>query len=36
MRKYNIQNYIKYKNDVEAQLNRVNKPVDGDYTKFLT
>lgn len=34
MRKYNIQNYIKYKNDVEAQLNRVNKPVDGDYTKL--
>lgn len=34
MRKYNIQNYIKYKNDVEAQLSRVNKPVDGDYTKL--
>lgn len=34
MRKYNIQNYIKYKNDVEAQLNRVKKPVDGDYTKL--
>jgi len=32
MRKYNIQNYIRYKNDVEQQLKRVRKPVDGDYT----
>lgn len=32
MRKYNIQNYIRYKNDVEKQLERVKKPVDGDYT----
>ena len=32
MRKYNIQNYIRYKNDVEQQLKRVKKPVDGDYT----
>jgi RNA polymerase sigma factor (sigma-70 family) len=32
MRKYNIQNYIRYKNDVEKQLQRVKKPVDGDYT----
>ena len=32
MRKYNIQNYIRYKNDVEQQLKRVSKPVDGDYT----
>ena len=32
MRKYNIQNYIRYKNDVEKQLERVRKPVDGDYT----
>lgn len=32
MRKYNIQNYIRYKNDVEQQLKRVRKPIDGDYT----
>ena len=32
MRKYNIQNYIRYKNDVEKQLERVKKPIDGDYT----
>ena len=34
MRKYNIQNYIRYKNDVEQQLKRVRKPVDGDYTEL--
>ncbi len=34
MRKYNIQNYIRYKNDVEKQLERVKKPVDGDYTQL--
>ena len=32
MRKYNIANYIRYKKDVEAQLKKVRKPVDGDYT----
>jgi RNA polymerase sigma factor (sigma-70 family) len=32
MRKYNIQNYIRYKNDVEKQLERVRKPINGDYT----
>jgi len=32
MRKYNIQNYIRYKNDVEKQLERIKKPIDGDYT----
>ena len=32
MRKYNIQNYIRYKKDVEKQLERVKKPIDGDYT----
>ena len=32
MRKYNIENYIRYKKDVEALLKKVNKPVDGDYT----
>ena len=35
MRKYNIQNYIRYKNEVEAALKRVRKPIDGDYT-YLT
>ena len=34
MRKYNIQNYIRYKNDVEKQLERVKKPVNGDYTQL--
>ena len=34
MRKYNIQNYIRYKNDVEKQLERVRKPIDGDYTQL--
>ena len=32
MRNYNIENYIRYKKDVEALLKKVNKPVDGDYT----
>ena len=32
MRKYNIENYIRYKKDVEALLKKVNKPIDGDYT----
>jgi len=32
MRKYNIQNYIRYKNDVEKQLEKIKKPIDGDYT----
>ena len=32
MRKYNIKNYIRYKNDIEQQLKKVRKPVDGDYT----
>ena len=32
MRKFNIQNYVRYKNDVEEATKRVRKPVDGDYT----
>ena len=32
MRKYNIANYVRYKKDVKAQLKKVRKPVDGDYT----
>mgnify|MGYP001385612437 FL=1 len=35
MRKYNIDNYVRYKKDVEIKLDKVRKPVDGDYT-FLT
>jgi len=35
MRKYNIANYVRYKKDVEAQLKKVKKPIDGDYT-YLT
>lgn len=35
MRKYNISNYVRYKNEVEAALKRVRKPIDGDYT-YLT
>ena len=34
MRKYNIQNYIRCKVDVKALLDRVKKPVDGDYTQL--
>jgi len=32
MRKFNIQNYVRYKNDVEAAIKNVKKPEDGDYT----
>ena len=32
MRKYNIANYVRYKKDIEAQLKKVRKPIDGDYT----
>ena len=32
MRKYNIANYVRYKEDVKAKLEKVRKPVDGDYT----
>tara|TARA_B100001939_G_scaffold338732_1_gene344670 strand:- start:59 stop:823 length:765 start_codon:yes stop_codon:yes gene_type:complete len=35
MRKYNIQNYIRYKEDVKQALKTVRKPKDGDYT-YLT
>ena len=35
MRKYNIANYVRYKKDVEAQLKKVRKPMEGDYT-YLT
>ena len=31
MRKFNIQNYVRYKNDVEAAIKNVRKPEDGDY-----
>ena len=32
MKKYNIANYVRYKEDVKAKLEKVRKPVDGDYT----
>ena len=32
MRKYNIANYVRYKEDVKAKLEKVKKPVDGNYT----
>ena len=32
MRKYNIANYVRYKNEVEALLKKVRKPIEGDYT----
>ena len=32
MRKYNIANYVRYKKEVEAQLKKVRKPIEGDYT----
>jgi RNA polymerase sigma factor (sigma-70 family) len=32
MRKFNIQNYVRYKNEVEAAIEKVKKPIDGDYT----
>ena len=30
MRKYNIQNYIRYKKDVEQALEKVKKPENGE------
>ena len=35
MRKYNIANYVRYKTEVKEALERVRKPIDGDYT-YLT
>lgn len=32
MRKYNIANYVRYKEDVKAKLGKVKKPINGDYT----
>ena len=34
MRKYNVQNYIRYKLDVENTIERIKKPIDGDYTNL--
>lgn len=34
MRKFNIQNYVRYKNDVEATIKNVRKPEDGNYTQL--
>ena len=35
MRKYNIANYVRYKTEIKEALERVRKPIDGDYT-YLT
>jgi DNA-directed RNA polymerase sigma subunit (sigma70/sigma32) len=32
MRKFNIQNYVRYKDEVEVAIKNVKKPIDGDYT----
>ena len=32
MKKYNIENYIRWKNDVEASIKRLPKIEDGNYT----
>ena len=32
MRKYNIANYLKYKQEVEEAIEDVKRPIDGDYT----
>jgi len=34
MRKYNIANYVRYKEELKSSIERVKKPVDGDYTKL--
>jgi DNA-directed RNA polymerase specialized sigma subunit len=35
MKKYNIKNYIRYKKEVEEAIEKVRKPINGDYT-YLT
>lgn len=32
MRKYNIANYVRYKEEIKASIKRVKKPIEGDYT----
>jgi DNA-directed RNA polymerase specialized sigma subunit len=32
MRKYNITNYVRHKEEVKAAIKRVRKPIEGDYT----
>ena len=32
MRKYNITNYVRHKEEVKAAIERVRKPIEGDYT----
>ena len=34
MRKFNIQNYVRYKEDVEKTIKTVKKPIDGNYTEL--
>tara|TARA_R110002012_G_scaffold78192_1_gene199319 strand:+ start:3021 stop:3785 length:765 start_codon:yes stop_codon:yes gene_type:complete len=32
MRKYNIANYVRYKEEIKASIKRARKPIEGDYT----
>lgn len=32
MKKYNIQNYVRYKDEIKYAIKKVKKPIDGDYT----
>jgi len=34
MKKYNISNYVRYKNDVQRKINKLEKVVDGNYTIY--
>ncbi len=34
MKKYNIDNYVKYKRDIELQTQKLEDVVDGDYTIY--
>jgi len=34
MKKYNIDNYVRYKRDIEEQTSRLKEVVDGDYTIY--
>ena len=34
MKKYSIDNYVRYKNEVQRKVNKLQKVVDGDYTIY--
>ena len=34
MKKYNLENYIRYKEDMQTKISKLPDVVDGDYTKF--